>query len=73
MTCTEGTIHLVGGDDISRGRVEYCYDGTWYSVCANDWDTTGEEARVVCETLGYNFGKSEHEHLPGFCTLSLAK
>ncbi|CAI8040135.1 Deleted in malignant brain tumors 1 protein [Geodia barretti] len=54
VTCIEGAVHLVGGDDVSRGRVAYCYNGTWYSVCASDWDTTGEEARVVCETLGYD-------------------
>ena len=56
-TCEDGTVHLVGGNDVSRGRVEYCYEGTWYSVCASDWEDNGEEARVVCSTLGYNFGK----------------
>jgi hypothetical protein len=53
-TCNEGAVHLVGGDDESRGRVLFCYNGAWYSVCADGWDTTGDEARVVCETLGYN-------------------
>ena len=53
-TCNEGAVHLVGGDDESRGRVLYCYNGAWYSVCADGWDTTGDEARVVCDTLGYN-------------------
>ena len=57
VTCEDGTVHLVGGNDVSRGRVEYCYEGTWYSVCASDWEDNGEEARVVCSTLGYNFGK----------------
>lgn len=51
-TCEHGRVHLVGGDDVSRGRVLYCYEGSWYSVCANDWDE--EEARVVCKTLGYD-------------------
>ena len=55
-SCVSGTVHLVGGDDISRGRVEYCFEGTWYSVCASGWDETGEEARVVCRTLGYPYG-----------------
>ena len=49
----------MGGDDLSRGRVQYCYNGTWYSVCADDWNMSGEETRAVCETLGYDtsFGK----------------
>ena len=50
--CENGRVHLVGGDAISRGRVEYCYDGSWYSVCASDLDQEG--ARVVCKTLGYD-------------------
>ena len=51
VTCESGRVHLVGGDAISRGRVEYCYDGSWYSVCASDLDEEG--ARVICNTLGY--------------------
>ena len=59
VTCEEGRLHLVGGDDLSRGRVQYCYSGTWYSVCADDWNMSGEETRAVCETLDYDtsFGK----------------
>ena len=50
----------MGGDAISRGRVEYCHDGSWYSVCASDLDEEG--ARVVCNTLGYDTtaGKPDH-------------
>ena len=52
VTCEDGAVHLVGGDTLSRGRVEYCYHGSWYSLCANDWSE--QEARVVCNTLGYD-------------------
>ena len=52
--CDEGEVHLVGGDGVSRGRVEYCHNGTWYSVCADGWNTTGDEARVICNAMGYN-------------------
>ena len=52
VTCEDGTVHLVGGDTLSRGRVEYCYNGSWYSLCANNWGE--QEARVVCRTLGYD-------------------
>ena len=56
-TCEDGAVHLVGGDDVSRGRVEYCYQGTWYSVCANSWDESGLEAGVICRSLGYQLGR----------------
>ena len=52
VTCESGRVHLVGGDAVSRGRVEYCYGGSWYSVCASDLDEEG--ARVICNTLGYD-------------------
>ena len=76
MTCESGTVHLVGGDSISRGRVEYCYDGSWYSVCASDLDE--EEAQVICNTLGYyttNNGKVDHNTCivltVNFCTANI--
>ena len=50
----------MGGDDVSRGRVEYCYNGTWHSLCADGWDTMGEEVNWVCEQAGFDtndFGK----------------
>ena len=53
-TCVDGTVHLVGGDSISRGRVLYCHGGSWYSLCADDWGEAGEEARLICQSLGYN-------------------
>ena len=67
VTCEEGTVHLVGGDDVSRGRVLYCYNGTWYSVCAaDDWDMTGEEARMFCAAAGHDspsYGDTLHMSL----------
>ena len=56
VTCESGRVHLVGGDAVSRGRVEYCYEGNWYSVCASDLDV--EEARIICSTLGHDIGNS---------------
>ena len=65
VTCEDRTVHLIGGGDISRGRVQYCHEGSWYSVCASDIGL--EEARAICTTLGYYrgpFGKTIHgEHL----------
>ena len=51
VLCVERTVILVGGDHFYNGRLEYCYDGTWYSVCADDWEATGEEARMVCYSV----------------------
>ena len=59
-TCEDGTVHLVGGDSIVRGRVEYCYQGIWHSVCASDWDDRGNEATVICRSLGYVIGEDFH-------------
>ena len=56
--CVDGTVHLVGGHSLRAGRVEYCYNGTWHSVCSNGWDDV-QEARVVCNTLGYDTSLGE--------------
>ena len=53
-SCVEGSVYLLGGDGVTRGRVQYCYNGAWHSVCADNWDTTGIEARVICESAGYD-------------------
>ena len=45
-------MQLVGGDGISEGRVEYCIDNLWISVCSNGWDHY--DAQVVCRQLGFS-------------------
>ena len=45
-------MQLVGGDGISEGRVEYCRDNLWTSVCYNGWDHY--DAQVVCRQLGFS-------------------
>ena len=56
-TCDEGTVHLVGSDDVSRGRAIYCHNGTWHSLCRDHWNSAREEARVLCQTLGYDISR----------------
>ncbi len=49
-SCTNGTVRLVGGTTIREGRVDFCTQGHWASVCYND---DLELAGTVCKTLGF--------------------
>ena len=50
MACDDGDVRLVNGT-ASEGRVEVCYNYTYYSVCDDFWDEL--DAQVVCRQLGY--------------------
>ena len=41
----------MGGENELEGRVEFCYNGVWATVCDNGWDK--RDATVVCNQLGF--------------------
>ena len=49
--CNHGDVRLLDGGVKYEGRVEYCYDGVWGTVCDDGW--TEEDAAVVCHQLGH--------------------
>ncbi len=50
--CRSGLIQLINGTSMSEGRVEYCLNSTWTTVCSNGWDRV--DASVVCRQLGFS-------------------
>ena len=49
---TEGDIRLMNGSNKFEGRVEYCNDSQWKSVCY--YGFYDEEASVACRQLGFS-------------------
>ena len=48
--CNDTDIRLVGGSRLNEGRVEYCSEGVWGSVCGDIWGRNN--SLVVCRQLG---------------------
>ena len=50
--CSNGDIRLVGGANVREGRVEFCNNNIWGTVCDDAWGTP--DANVVCRQLGFS-------------------
>ena len=54
--CSQGDIRLVGGTILSSdGRLEFCNNDEWGTVCDDLWEYNNTtNAQVVCRLLGFN-------------------
>ena len=48
---TDVTVRLRSGTAENNGRVEVFYNGTWGTICDNDWDI--QDAHVACKMAGF--------------------
>ena len=48
--CTDGQLRLVGGVNISEGRIEVCVNRAWGAVCKTGFGI--HEATVACRQHG---------------------
>ncbi|XP_062596611.1 neurotrypsin-like [Saccostrea cucullata] len=52
VNCTQGKVKLVSGQTPTEGLVKVFYNGSWGTVCNDEWDD--RDAAVVCFMLGFS-------------------
>lgn len=55
--CTDGDVRLVDGSNPLEGRVEFCLNRAWGTVCRNRFGVS--DATVICRQLNFNFTGAE--------------
>lgn len=51
-------VRLMNGTNQYEGRVEFCYQGKWGTVCDDQWGP--EEAATVCLQLNFTTNGTRH-------------
>ena len=51
--CMQGDIRLVNGTSRYEGRIEFCNNNQWGTVCDDGFART--DAAVVCRQLGFDY------------------
>lgn len=51
IACSTGDVRLAGGNSHLEGRVEFCFNNVWGTVCSEGWGS--EDTAVVCTQLGF--------------------
>ena len=49
--CPDNPIRLSGSSNTYSGRVEYCYNGIFGTICDDEWSL--QDANVACRQLGF--------------------
>ena len=58
VVCSNGDLRLMGGTTRYEGRVEFCYNETWGTICDGFWSTN--DANVACRQLGFADSGMKH-------------